>query len=130
MHYILVLIVFLTWRVTTLWRLVRLHLMRLHLVHPLSLSLHVHIRWDRPSLWRSSTMTSIGLLLSRLHQLPLWSLLPLLQLMDPTPLLPPLGVRSSQLLLRLDELRLLLRGRPLPQGKLHSTFSAITHLSE
>jgi hypothetical protein len=34
----------------------------------------------------------------------------------PDPLLPPLGVRSSQLLLRLEELKLLLRGRPLPQG--------------
>jgi hypothetical protein len=46
-----------------------------------------------------------------------------------TPILPPLGVRSSQLLLRLEELRLLLRGRPLPQGRLHSTFSVVTHLS-
>jgi hypothetical protein len=57
------------------------------------------------------------------------SLLPLLQLTDPTPLLPPLGVRSSQLLLRLEELKLLLRGRPLPQGRLHNIFSVVTHLS-
>jgi hypothetical protein len=47
----------------------------------------------------------------------------------PDPLLPPLGVRSSQLLLRLEELKLLLRGRPLRQGRLHSIFSAVTHLS-
>jgi hypothetical protein len=55
--------------------------------------------------------------------------LPLLRMTDPTPLLPPLGVRSSQLLLRLEELKLLLRERPLPQGRLHSIFSAVTHLS-
>jgi hypothetical protein len=57
------------------------------------------------------------------------SLLPLLRLTDPTPLLPPLGVHLSQLLLRLEELKLLLRGRPLPQGRLHSIFSTVTHLS-
>jgi hypothetical protein len=57
------------------------------------------------------------------------SLLPLLRLTDSTPLLPPLGVRPSQLLLRLEELKLLLRGRPLPQGRLHNIFSAVTHLS-
>jgi hypothetical protein len=62
-------------------------------------------------------------------QPPQSSLLPLLRLTDPTPLLPPLGVRSSQLLLILEELKLLLRGRPLPQGKLHNIFSAVTHLS-
>jgi hypothetical protein len=47
----------------------------------------------------------------------------------PDPLLPPLGVRPSQLLLRLEELKLLLRGRPLPQGRLHIIFSVVTHLS-
>jgi hypothetical protein len=47
----------------------------------------------------------------------------------PTPLLPPLGVCSSQLLLRLEELKLLLRGMPLPQGRLHNIFSVVTHLS-
>jgi hypothetical protein len=32
--------------------------------------LQVHIRWDRPSLWRRSTTTLIGLLLSQLHRPP------------------------------------------------------------
>jgi hypothetical protein len=49
--------------------------------------------------------------------------------MDPTPLLPPLRVRSSQLLLRLEELKLLLRGMPLPQGRIHIIFSTVTHLN-
>ena len=101
MHYILMLIVFLTWRLTALWRLVRLHSMRLHLVHPLSLSLQVQITCDIPSLWRRSTMTPIGVIPSRLHRLPKSSLLPLLWLMDSIPLLPPLGVRLSQFLLRM-----------------------------
>jgi hypothetical protein len=35
----------------------------------------------------------------------------------------------DQLLLRLEELKLLLRGRPLPQGRLHGIFNAVTHLS-
>jgi hypothetical protein len=48
---------------------------------------------------------------------------------DLTPLLPPLGVCSSQLILILEELKLLLRGRPLPQGRLHNIFSVVTHLS-
>jgi hypothetical protein len=43
-------------------------------------------------------------------------LLPLLWLMDLTPLLPPLRVRSSYYLLRLEELRLLLRRRPPLRG--------------
>jgi hypothetical protein len=128
-HYILVHIVFLTWRLTALWRLVRSDSMRLHLVHLLSLSQRVQIIWDRSSLWRRSTTMPIGLPLSQLHRLPLSSLLPLLRLTDPIPLLPPPGVCSSELLLRLDELRLLLRGRSLPQGKLLNTFSNVTHLS-
>jgi hypothetical protein len=93
------------------------------------LSLQVQIRWDKPSLWRRSSTTPIGLLSSQLHRPPQSSLVPLLWLTDPTPLLPPLGVHSSQLLLRLEELKLLLRRRPLPQGRLHSIFSAVTHLS-
>jgi hypothetical protein len=39
---------------------------------------------------------------------------PLLRLMDLTPLLPSLGVRSSQCLLHVETVKLLLRGRPLP----------------
>jgi hypothetical protein len=49
--------------------------------------------------------------------------------MDPTPLLPTPGPCSSQLLLRLEKLRLLLRGRPPPQGWLHDMFSEITLLN-
>jgi hypothetical protein len=71
----------------------------------------------------------IRLLSSQLHRSPQSSLLPLLRLTDPTPLLPPLGVCSSQLLLRLEELKLLLRGRTLPQGRLHNIFNVVTHLS-
>jgi hypothetical protein len=67
MHYILVLIVFLTWRLTALWRLVRLHSMRLHLVHPLSLGLQVQTRWDRPYLWRRSMTTPTRVILIRLR---------------------------------------------------------------
>jgi hypothetical protein len=37
--------------------------------------------------------------------------------------------RELKLLLRLEELKLLLRGRPLPQGRLHSIFSVVTHLN-
>jgi hypothetical protein len=39
---------------------------------------------------------------------------PLLRLTDLTPLLPSLGVRSSQCLLHVETVKLLLRGRPLP----------------
>jgi hypothetical protein len=42
------------------------------------------------------------------------------------PLPPLLGVRSSQLLLGLEELRLLLRGRLPLRGWLHDMFSVIT----
>jgi hypothetical protein len=42
--------------------------------------------------------------------------LSLLRLMDPIPLHPPLEVQSSQCLLRLEDLRLLLRGRPPIRG--------------
>jgi hypothetical protein len=129
MHYILELIVFLTWRLTTLWRLVRLRLMILHLVYPLSLSLQVQIRWDRPSLWRRSMTTPIGVIPNQLHRLPQSSLLPLLWLTNLTPLLPPLGVHSSQILLRLEELRLLLRGRPPLRGRLRGMFNMTTILN-
>ena len=40
----------------------------------------------------------------------------LLRLMDPIPLLPPLEVQSSQCLLTLEDLRLLLMGRPPIRG--------------
>jgi hypothetical protein len=68
-------------------------------------------------------MTPIRLLSSQLHRPPQSSLLPLLRLTDPTPLLPPLGVRSSQLLLRLEELKLMLRGGHFLKGG-STTYSA------
>jgi hypothetical protein len=52
----------------------------------------------------------IGVIPSRPHQLPQLSLLPLLRLMDSTPLLPSLGDYLRQCLLRLEAVKLLLRG--------------------
>jgi hypothetical protein len=74
-------------------------------------------------------MTLIGVILSRLHQLPQSSLLPLLRMTNPTSLLPLLGVNLSQSLLRLEAIRLMIEGRRPLQGMHHDTFSIVTHLN-
>jgi hypothetical protein len=85
--------------------LVRSPLMRLHLVHPLSLSLEDKIRRVRPSLWRRSMMTLTRVFLSCLHRLPWLSRCLQTQTMDPTCVLPVL------------------------QGRLHATSNVTTILS-
>jgi hypothetical protein len=73
--------------------------------------------------------TLTGVISSWLHWLPQLSLRPQLRMMDPTWLLPWLGVCSSWRALSLEQLRLLSRGRWPLQDMLYATSSMITLLN-
>jgi hypothetical protein len=72
MHYILELITFFTLKLILLWRPMRWLSMTFCLVHPMFLSMLMMDRWVRPSLWRTSKTTPIGVIPSHLHWLPSW----------------------------------------------------------